>query len=121
MKTITAQLLSGFEVEWCDTLPSDEFGDADLDKAHYTLRSFARWQDALEYAISVYPKTEKTFGAVLIHWFDVVPLFDGAPAHATTKEYREESAEYSGADTKDSCTESLKAMMPHKPSRKVTP
>lgn len=53
-----------FEVEWCDNLPVNEFGDAEMDKATYKRRYFHSKQIAEKFARIVFQHDK--FGAVQI-------------------------------------------------------
>lgn len=60
---------SGFEVEWCSSIPVDEYGDNNLDAAVYHSVYFKTEDEALTYAKSIYPKDQ--FGSVQITPFEI--------------------------------------------------
>lgn len=80
-------LKEGWEVEYCDNLPRDEHGDADIDRATYVVRDFATKRAALRYAKKVLPLS--AFGSVRVTQFYSERYEPELPA--TFREYLGES------------------------------
>jgi hypothetical protein len=66
-----------YEVEWCQDLPTDENGDADMDSATFARRNFATIEEARAYAKKVYPLCK--LGSVMITLMEFVPYDEDNP------------------------------------------
>lgn len=66
-----------YEVEICVKIPTDELGEADIDRAVYEVKDFAERADAIAYARS--RLKDDCFGAVQVTPFETRRYEDGLP------------------------------------------
>ena len=84
---------SGWEVEWCESIPLDENGDALMDELPMQCRNFLDKESAIKFAKKIYPKD--AFGSVRITPFTIEPLSDTWP-YGRHMEYTADSEHYEG-------------------------
>lgn len=84
----------GFSVEYCASVPRNESGDADLDRAVYFERFFKSHGAAMRYAKKVYPKD--VFGCVRIASANFVDKYDDGIVFEWVEDESEEPEFYSG-------------------------
>ena len=81
-----------FQVEWAESVPVDESGDAVLDCAEYRQKYFTSHKTAWAFAKKVYPKD--WFGSVCIAECHEEPYEPGLPG--TYLEYDGDAEHYEG-------------------------